>query len=332
MDPLTHTATGLFLGRTGLNRVTPGATAILLLAANAPDIDIVCALGGSVDYLHYHRHLTHALIAAPLMALLPVALTRLAMRKPVRWLPAFAISLVAVLIHLLLDFTNVYGIRFFLPFSGEWLRLDCTSVVDLWIWAICLVAVAAPFISKLVGSEIASRKLKPKHYGRGWAIAALLLIALYDCGRLALNARATGMLESRIYRQEPPLRAIALPDPANPLHWRGVVETAGFYAVQDLNLLRDFDPTRAAYYRKPPADLAIQAASQTKTIREFLRFSVFPLWRVTPAGEPDGSRLVEVFDMRFGTPDEPGFVASAVVGPDGRVASTHFTYGKARPH
>src|ERR1043165_1620564 len=40
MDPLTHTATGLFLSRAGLNRWTPLATPILLLAANAPDIDI----------------------------------------------------------------------------------------------------------------------------------------------------------------------------------------------------------------------------------------------------------------------------------------------------
>src|SRR5271157_6305162 len=60
MDPLTHTATGLFLSRIGLKRWTPLATPILLLAANAPDIDIVTASGGSLSYLHYHRHLTHS--------------------------------------------------------------------------------------------------------------------------------------------------------------------------------------------------------------------------------------------------------------------------------
>src|SRR5262252_6337057 len=37
MDNLTHTAIGLFLSRAGLNRLTPRATAILLLASNAPD-------------------------------------------------------------------------------------------------------------------------------------------------------------------------------------------------------------------------------------------------------------------------------------------------------
>ena len=61
MDPLTHTATGLLLSRAGLNRWTPLATPILILAANAPDIDVVTAAGGSLNYLHYHRHLTHSL-------------------------------------------------------------------------------------------------------------------------------------------------------------------------------------------------------------------------------------------------------------------------------
>ena len=83
MDPLTHTATGLFLSRIGLKRWTPLATPILLLAANVPDIDIITASGGPLSYLHYHRHLTHSLVAMPLMALLPVVLVRLAARKPV---------------------------------------------------------------------------------------------------------------------------------------------------------------------------------------------------------------------------------------------------------
>src|SRR5437588_8462256 len=111
MDFLTHTATGLFLSRAGLNRWSPMATPILMLAANAPDIDIVTLAGGPLNYLHYHRHLTHALAAMPLMAMLPVILVRAAWRKPVHWVGAFFAALVAVASHLLLDLTNVYGIR-----------------------------------------------------------------------------------------------------------------------------------------------------------------------------------------------------------------------------
>ena len=47
MDPLTHTLTGLALSRAGLNRLTAHATPILLVAANAPDLDIVTLAGGT---------------------------------------------------------------------------------------------------------------------------------------------------------------------------------------------------------------------------------------------------------------------------------------------
>src|SRR5689334_25352726 len=117
MDNLTHTAVGLFLSRAGLRNWTPRAAAILILASNAPDIDVLSAAGGSLTYLHYHRHLTHSLVTAPFLAILPLVLMRLVARKPIRWVPAYVASLIAVGSHLLLDWTNVYGIRLFLPFS-----------------------------------------------------------------------------------------------------------------------------------------------------------------------------------------------------------------------
>lgn len=331
MDPLTHTATGLFLGRIGLKRWTPRAMPILLLAANAPDIDILTAAGGPLNYLHFHRHLTHSLAAMPLMAILPVLLVRWAGRKPVRWLGAWLAALAAVATHLLLDYTNMYGIRLLLPFSGDWLRLDLTSVIDLWIWAVLLLSVAGPFVSRLVGSEIGSRAARPAHYGRGFAWFALAFLLLYNCGRGVLHARAVAVLDSRLYEQTAPLRVAALPNAANPLLWRGIVETRDFYAVEDFNLAGEFDPTRAAVFRKPGPDAAMEAAARTEAFRRFADFSQFPLWRVSPASEPENGRTVELLDMRFGTPREPGFVATALVDERNRVLKSSFSFGAARP-
>jgi inner membrane protein len=331
MDPLTHTATGLFLSRAGLNRWTPLAAPMLMLAANAPDIDILSAAGGSVGYLHYHRHLTHALIAMPLMAILPVLLVRAVSRKPVRWLGAFGACLLAVASHLLLDFTNLYGIRLLLPFSGDWLRLDLTGLVDLWIWGVFLLSLAGPFLSRLVGSEIRSAHLRSKTHGRGFAIFALLFVLIYNCGRGVLHARATAALESRLYERTAPLRVAALPDVVNPLRWRGLVETGGFFAVADLNLAGEFDPARADVFRKPQPDPALDAARHAPAVQEFLRFSQFPLWRVAPAPDLENGRLVEVFDMRFGSPREPGFVAGALLDSNLRVVKSWFQFGRARP-
>lgn len=326
MDPLTHTATGLFLSRVGLKRWTPLATPILLLAANAPDCDIAALGGGWLNYFHYHRHLTHSLIAMPVIALLPVVLVRAMARRPVRWLGAWAAAMIAVATHLTLDLTNAYGVRLLLPFSDCWLRLDLTSLVDLWIWAVLLLAIAAPFLSRLVGSEITSGGEKSRLHGRGWAVFALAFLVIYNYGRSVLHTRAEAVLESRIYHGESPSRVEASPDAAAPWRWHGVVETGDFYATEDVDLLRDFDPTEASIRHKAEPDPAIAAARSTRTFQIFLDFAQYPLWRVSPVSEPDEGRLVELFDMRFG----PSIGATAVVTSNGRVVETHFSYGRGR--
>jgi hypothetical protein len=55
------------------------------------------------------------------------------------------------------------------------------------------------------------------------------------------------------------------------------------------------------------------------------------LWRVTPYPEIENGRLVEVFDLRFGTPLAPGFVARAVVDARMQVTESSFSFGAARP-
>jgi len=331
MDNLTHTAVGLFLCRAGLNRLTPRAIPILLLAANAPDMDVVSAAGGSLNYLHYHRHLTHSLAALPFLAILAVALVRLIGRKPVKWGGALAAASIGLASHLLLDWTNIYGIRMLLPFSAEWLRLDITSVVDLWIWAICLLGIAGPFLSRLVGSEIASGGPRSRHHGRGFAIFALLMILAYDTGRGAIHARAVAALSSRLYEGSLPDYVFAAPDALNPFRWRGVVETSSTYVVQDLNLASP-DPlsVRPVLFHKPDPDPALAAARRDATIREFLRFAQFPLWRITPWPEIENGRVVEVFDMRFGTPSAPGFMAKAILNGRGEVIQSEFQFGTPR--
>jgi inner membrane protein len=331
MDNLTHTAIGLFLARAGARKWTPRATAILLVASNAPDIDVLAGVAGPLAYLHYHRGLTHALVAMPVLALLSVVVVRLAGRKPLYWPGALAAGMLGVAVHLLLDWTNVYGVRLLLPFSGRWLRLDTTAVVDLWIWAIAAAALAGPFLARLVGSEIASGGAKPRHHGRGAARFALIAVMALDCGRLILHTRAVAMLEARVYQGDSPTRVAALPNVFNPLRWRGLVETPAFYAIAEIDVTGDFDPTRALIFYKPDADPALDDAARTPVFQEFLRFNQYPLWRVTPAPTLDGGKLVELFDLRFGTPEAPGFQAAALVDPQLRVVHSTFHFGTLRP-
>jgi inner membrane protein len=331
MDNLTHTAIGLFLSRAGLGRWSPRATPIVILAANVPDIDLLSWVKGAPNYLHYHRHLTHSLAAMPVMALAVVVAVQLVGRKSLQWPGAFFAALIAVASHLLLDWTNVYGIRLLLPFSGEYLRLDLTAVVDLWIWGVSLVCIMGPFLARLVGSEISSGTARVRHHGRGFAWFALLFVLLYNCGRGVLHTRAVAALESRMYQEAAPLRVAATPDPVSPLRWSGIVETSDGFVVEDMNLAGDLSAAHRTFFHKPEADPAMDAARRTTTFQEFLRFSQYPLWKVIPLAAPEGSKAVEIFDLRFGTPLAPGLMVRAVVDSRLQAVESSFGFGALRP-
>src|SRR5215203_597015 len=71
MDNLTHSLVGLTAAKAGLEKLSPGATALCLLAANAPDADIVVlAFGDRWTFLQHHRGITHAIIGVIAIAFL----------------------------------------------------------------------------------------------------------------------------------------------------------------------------------------------------------------------------------------------------------------------
>ncbi len=316
MDPLTHTLTGLMLSRAGLRRWYPRPAILLMLAANVPDIDIVSSFHGSLAYLGCHRGLTHSIAASPLMAVLPVLLVCGFSRSFRNWRGALWISWIAVLSHLLLDWTNAYGIRLFLPFSPRWLALDITNVFDIWIWAALLLGLFAPILSRLVSGEIGDKI----NTGRGAAVTALLFVLLYNGGRVLLHERACDVLEWRLYQGVPPLRFSAIPNAALPWRWDAIVETPEFYVRAPVDLLNQFDPSAGRIVYKTPSSPPIEAARQTPAFRGLLAFARYPAWSVAPSGQGDGSVRVQLRDLRF------PFFATAVVDAASRVQSASFHF------
>src|SRR2546430_4220597 len=60
MDNVTPTLFAATLARTPLARAGRGTLPALVLASNAPDIDLVAAArGGTITYLQWHRGITH---------------------------------------------------------------------------------------------------------------------------------------------------------------------------------------------------------------------------------------------------------------------------------
>lgn len=324
MDNLTHSLVGLFLARAGLKRFTPRGTAIMVLGANAPDLDAVSWFGGPMTYIQWHRHITHSLLAIPFMALLTVAIVRILGRRAVRWWPAVRIAIIAVASHIILDLTNVYGVRLLLPFSAQWFHWDLTPIVDLIIWGILLMSLGATFLARLVGSEIGERRRKSS--GAGWAIVALLLVTAYDYGRSVLHDHAAALMDSRTYAGFAPRSTTAFPG-ENPVRWMGVAQIDNGYVEVPINLLGGFDPESAITFHDATKTPAVQSAAATPPFRTFLQFDQFPIWTTAPSPDLERGTVVSLIDLRFGTPAAPGFEATATVTDRNQVVNPELSFG-----
>ncbi len=144
MDNVTHSLVGLLASKAGLERLSPKTTAVCILAANAPDSDIVALLfGDRWTYLHHHRGITHSIIGTLVLALIvPVAfylfdrlVAGVRQRQPrLRLNGLLAASLVVSATHPLMDWTNNYGVRLLLPWSPRWFHGDLVFIVDPFLW------------------------------------------------------------------------------------------------------------------------------------------------------------------------------------------------------
>ena len=196
MEPITHFLTGACIGRAGLNRKTRYATLAAVLAAEAADIDILWSFAGPVESLKHHRGITHTFLAAPFVAGVVVggvwlwhawqerrrARSAQALNQnakvpptpppaPIRWRWLYLTALIAALSHLLLDWTNNYGLRPFFPFNPRWYAGSFVFIAEPVLWVLFFLALFMPWVFGLADREIGARR-KPFR-GRGWAIFAL---------------------------------------------------------------------------------------------------------------------------------------------------------------
>lgn len=206
MDNLTHTLVGLTAAKAGLEKLSPGAATICVLAANAPDADVAILLfGDRWTYLHHHRGITHAIVGVVFLALfVPLVMhgvdrlwARLRNQPPKTKLRGLLLaSLIVTATHPLLDWTNNYGIRFFLPWSSKWSYGDLVFIVDPYLWLVLggasflltartkvlkfiWAAIAAVLTFLIVASPRGGNLPNPQLIALLWILALVALIVLF---------------------------------------------------------------------------------------------------------------------------------------------------------
>jgi inner membrane protein len=341
MEPITHLMTGACLARAGFNRKAAYATLAMTLAAEAPDLDTLWGFDGPVAGFQHHRGITHTFIGLPFEALAVVGAVLLLHRwragrareraaalsppsdptadqpivrpltvAPVRWGLLYGFVLIALASHILLDWTNNYGVRPFFPFNPRWYAGSLVYVFEPVLFGALLAALIAPALFGLIGSEVGAQR--PAFRGRGWAIFALVTMLGLWGWRWVEHDDAVELASSAAYGPNAAgaevLRVMANPYPGNPYRWQTVVETPGFYQTATVDSLRSTvttDPEQDIFY-KPSVTLDALVAKRTWLGEVYLDWSSWPLVtdaglavpRDAPAGAPEWSE-VTFHDLRF---------------------------------
>ena len=364
MEPVTHILTGACLARTGLNRKAAYTTAAMVIAAEFPDIDTLWSLRGPVDGFRHHRGITHTFLAVPFEAALIVGLLfavhkwrlrrsqsppRAITAAPVRWGLLYLFALIALLSHLLLDFTNNYGIRPFFPFNSHWYAASIVFIFDPLIFLLLLAALILPPIFRLVSAEVGVRR--EPFVARGWAAAALLaIVALWTFREVQHNHALQIAMQQTLAQPQPtspdltpsvappppdptptylqPQRVLASPDPLSPFRWYSVTDFGPLYQLANVDTrLKTYDPQQPLMF-KPNASPVLRAAESSPLGRAYLDWSSMPYIQITPPADGSTLATVEFADPRFmgdalllHTDGRTPLTAKVEVDPAGHIAS-----------
>ena len=281
----------------------------MTLAAEAPDLDVVGRFRGPVFGFAHHRGFTHSFLGLLIVSAVVVGFMycvwRLRGRKtndpdlPPRWGLLFGLAYLAGLSHILLDFTNNYGVRPFWPFWERWYEWDIVFIVEPVLLVALTLGLVVPALFGLIDQEIGRKQKGPK--GRGAAIVALAAMVLLWGVRDYEHRRAVNALRALTYEKADPIRVGAFPTYLNPFLWRGVVETKEIFAMPDVDSsVPEVDPDQSPPWTyKPPETPATLAAKASNLGRFYFDWAKFPFTKTEPT--PDGGSIVYFYDLRFGS-------------------------------
>lgn len=160
MDNVTHAFAGLLLanatsawvarrsGQPASPEMVRTTMVLGLVAAELPDADLLYSgpvvQMGKLGYLLHHRGHTHTIVFAIGTALLLWWITLALRRRSPGGLahsariPLLALAMAGTLSHLLLDYTNSYGVHPFWPLDNRWVYGDAVFIIEPWLWVLAI--------------------------------------------------------------------------------------------------------------------------------------------------------------------------------------------------
>lgn len=298
MDNLTHTLIGIGLARAGLSqKYGRGATVVLAVSSNLPDIDVGCLFGPSPLSFLWRRTFSHCLLGAAILVVIAAVIFR-RYYPNLSWPVVFGLTAFGVAGHIFCDLWNAYGVVLFWPFTWRRFSLDWIYIIDLIIWGILIAAWALS-------------RTHPQRTMRIWqtglAVLATYVAICAWCSNTTLTlARVRSNSAAPIY---------VYPEPLGPQLFRAVVAETNIYEhylahpfEQKIVLLGKIAPEV-----KTPV---VEAARTTEAAHRLDAFFSTPVWREAP-----DHKAADVYGLEFrSTVLKRGVPFSFRVTPQGQVS------------
>ncbi len=282
MDPLTHGLSAALVSRLGFaQKIGRPATAAIVIGGLLPDVDYVMRTRGVLEYLKYHRGITHSFLGgAVLAAILATIIWKFGSYK--KYGPLWLLSYLGVLLHIFLDLCTSYGTQIFLPFDQGRYSLDLLFIVDLPFTGIFLVCLLAGLLWQKRSRQLA------------WG--GLLLASAY----LLLLAANHGLAELR-FQKELNAKGISaskldiLPQPLSPFRWSAIATQDGHY-YQSMIILGEKPENGIQATANNLDNKYIRKTRDLEVVRFYQWFARFPMVSYRQEGD---YHIVEYFDLRF---------------------------------
>ncbi|WP_248925588.1 metal-dependent hydrolase [Paenibacillus hamazuiensis] len=283
MDTASHLLFGATLA--GLSMIQPEVAqnpvllqAIMagtLLGSHAPDFDTLVRLRGYSTYIRVHRGLTHSI---PALFLWPAVLTppiAIAFGLHEHWLTIYLWTWIAVVLHVVLDWLNAYGVQIFRPFSKRWHHLDVLSLFDPFLFAIHAAGLLL--------------------WGMGAAVPSSMFSIIYAVSALYVAIRFVqhGRLVRKVHKQLAQSGACHVVPGLHWFRWQFVLETDRYFYTGNI---RFGHIAVEDVYAKDQPSAVVQATMGTDGVRAFLQFA--QRVHVCFTEKQDGY-VVEWRDVRF---------------------------------
>jgi inner membrane protein len=290
MDNLTHSLTGALTAKFIESRPTaPEEKSIyrrtffwlFVLSANLPDIDVLLGLiGDPILSIKYHRGITHSLLFAPVLALVPSTLFVFFSKvKNIKLL--WIIALLGVVLHILFDLVTSFGTQILLPLSGTRYALDWMFIVDP-VFTVGLGLLLA------LGKFLQRRRSVITSLGIAFMSVYLMLTA-FNHGVARVRVQESAAKEGIGWT-----RISALPQPLSIFKWQGLVQTEEGVWQTFFSLFDDAPPSFTFVPHR--TDSLVILAKREPELQWYLSFARHPSVQSYAQGE---QRVVEFRDLMF---------------------------------